>query len=403
MPARSAVLVSLACLGACAGTPPTTTTAPAAVPESAGAEPAVEAPAPAAPACVALEPAGPPPSILVTTWPEVHHPPRYDARGRRVILLDGLDAYGPLRVARIDPAGTTTDLGEGSDPRFFDGGVLYVEGIGSDDGHTTLVRILPDGTTERRPGGTGLLPGLGGPLPRWLSPFTRDGRFMAFADGCDEAESGCALVVYDHFPSFHGEDAPLERIELVPPRRPSQIFLSEDARVIAACTRDDGAEAGTLVWIDRARGERTTAPIAGRCAALSPTGDRILASEYDAERGLEVARPATGERTRLETGLRVAAAAFDACGTSVVVVGAVPDTDAQRALRLFLDGRAPQVLLESTGGAELAHVEIDERGWVLVASDEPGDAAHAFVVSLAGGAAAEWTVPGRVFDVALGP
>ena len=226
---------------------------------------------------------------------------------------------------------------------------------------------------------------------------------MAFARGCEEGEPECALLLYDHFPYYRGEDAPLDRIELAPPRLPDQIFLTEDASVVATCTREDGAEASTLVWIDRASRERTTALIAGRCAALSPTGDRILSSEYDAARGLELVLRATGEHLRIETGIRVAAAAFDACGTSVVVVGAVPDTDAQRALRLFFDGRPPQVLFATTGGPELGHVEVDERGWALIASDEINVPAHVFVVSLAGGPAAEWTVPGRVFGAALGP
>lgn len=77
---------------------------------------------------------------------------------------------------------------------------------------------------------------------------------------------------------------------------------------------------------------------------------------------------------------------------------------AQRALRVLFDGRPPGLLFERiAAGPELAHVEIDERGWVLIASSEPGEPAHVVVVLLGGGAAAEWTVPGRVFGAALGP
>lgn len=351
--------------------------------------------------CIVEEPSGPAPSILVASWPETPRPPTRDARGRRVIHLDGIDAYGPLRVLQIDSAGAATDLGEGSDPRFYDGAILYVEGPRAGDTPTTLVRLLPDGTIARSVGGTGLLSGLGGPVAPWQCPFTRDGRFMAFAGGCEDEGETCALMVYGRFPYGDGEDGRLDRIELTTRRRPNEVLLTEDASVAVTCTRTPDDE-GTLFWMNRRTSARANVPIAGRCLALAPEGDRVLATSSGEE--LELVHPSTGERSGIESSIHVSAAAFDACGTSAVVVGRSSDTNTQRALRLFFDGRAPTVLVEVPASEpEFTRVEVDARGWVLVSSDEPGVPAHVVVVSIAGGPAAEWTVPGRVFGATLGP
>jgi hypothetical protein len=396
------VLLALACLGGCARTAATASVAPSAGEEVAAAAerpvPEPDGPTGRAPSCAAAEPTGRAPSILVATWPETPRRRVRDARGRPVIELDGFDSgYGPLRVARIDARGLATDLGEGSDPRLHEGAILYRE---STDDRSTTVRILPDGAVERREGGTGRLPSFDGPAPWWQMPFTRDGRFMAFA-GCDDDGLGCALVVYDHFPVAE-DDAPLESVDLIPPIRPSDVLLTEDARVVAACTREDGSDRVGMLWVDRVSAERRTLRVPGRCRALSPSGDRVLVSDHETAQAWAVT-PASGERTPIDVGLRVSAAAFDRCGSSVVVVGAVPDAGVQRAVRWFFDGRAPLVLFETSGSPELLRVEVDERGWALAASDDPGHAAHVLVVSLGGGPPAEWTVPGRVFDTALGP
>jgi len=362
-----------------------------------GPVPEPEGPTGAAPSCAAAEPTGEAPSILVATWPETPRRPVRDARGRRVIELDGFDGYGPLRVARIDARGLATDLGEGSDPRMHEGAILYRE---STVDRSTTVRILPDGSVERRDGGTGRVPSLGGPQPWWQTPFTRDGRFMAGV-GCDDDGLGCALFVYDYFPRAEG-DAPLERVDLIPPIRPTDVLLTEDARVVAACTREDGSDVVGMLWVDRVSAERRTLRVPGRCRALSPSGDRVLVSDHGTAQAWAVT-PASGERTPIDVGLRVSAGAFDRCGSSVVVVGAVPHNGVPRAVRWFFDGRVLLVLFETSGSPELLRVEVDERGWALAASDEPGRAAHVLVVSLGGGPPAEWTVPGRVFDTALGP
>lgn len=364
-----------------------------------GGEENAEAPDVIGPTCVVAEPVGPAPSILVATWPEEPpRPPTRDARGRRVIYIDGLDSYGPLRVSVVDAAQTTTDLGEGSDPRMDGDAIVYLASPGSPQG-ATFVRVLPDGTEERRRGGTGLMEGLGGPVAFWQSPFTRDGRFMALAQWCEEDVMGeCAVAVFDRYPS--DGDEPIDVLGLERP--PSEILLSEGADVVAICTRAEGADGALLVW-NRAADAQTTLAITGRCHAMSPSGEHVLTASYDEETATLIAAGA-GTRTTIETGLHVSGAAFDACAQSVVLVGSVPGGTTQRVVRVFFDGRPPSVLLETTGpGRELTRVEVDARGWVLIASDEPGVAAHVFVVSLDGSNLTEWTVPGRVFGASLGP
>ena len=120
------------------------------------------------------------------------------------------------------------------------------------------MRLLPDGTSERSVGGTGLLPGLGGPVAPWHCPFTRDGRFMAFASGCEDGET-CALLVYTHFPYGDGEEGRLDRIALPSQTRPNEVLLSEDASVAVTCVRT--GDDGELFWMNRAIGERADVPI----------------------------------------------------------------------------------------------------------------------------------------------
>lgn len=407
---RRGAAIVLLCVAGCGpassspspSTPSPSTPSPSSTTETAGTESAPVA----ATECTPRSAEGPPPSILAATWPEAPPPERRDARGRRLIVLEEMDAYGPLHVMQVDATGGTTDLGEGSDPRLDEGAIVFLEQLPGEEA-TTLVRISPDGTRERRAGGTGCLSMLGGPMPFSSSPYGADGRFMAFARGCEEPGEGCAVVVHDHLPLE--DEAPLDRIELDPPRRPNQLLLTEDASVVVACTRV--GDAGTLLSVNRATHARATVPIAGRCLALSPSGDRVLVSVYDAP-FVELITPATGERLRIEVDLSAAGAAFDACGSSAVVVGAVAaEADGgsatsalERAARIFFDGRPSERLLETVvAGPELAHVEIDARGWVLVASDDVGVPAHVFVVPLGGGTPTEWTVPGRVYDVSLGP
>lgn len=86
-----------------------------------------------------------------------------------MIVLDPLDDYGPLQVSEVSAAGVWRLVADGSDPRMLpDGSLVYLESPATPA--RALVTIAPDGASTRRPGGAGLLVGLGAPFPAPPTP-----------------------------------------------------------------------------------------------------------------------------------------------------------------------------------------------------------------------------------------
>lgn len=359
-------------------------------------------PVPAEEVCVAAEPSGASPSILATVGPPpVSEAGRRAARRRGVILLDEIDGYGPLTVVRIDADGARTEIGPGESPRTDGADVVYLEL--AEDGSSTLVRLHPDGTVERRPGGTGLLGGLGGLAPFSSSPYTRDGAWMAaVTNGCTEAESSpCELVVYDALPRT--VDDAVERYPLAGPSwlRP-RVFSSADASVVAVCMPVE--DHAFVLAVERATRAMHRAPLSGACHALTPDGSRLAVVRPETSTGFDLVTLATGAIQHVETAEHVDAAAFDACGTSLVVVGHDDATGVQHVDRVLFDGRPWLRLLEAPGTPVLDTLEVDPRGWILAATDTSGTDATGWLVALGGGVpATEHHVEGRVYGVTLGP
>lgn len=359
--------------------------------------------APPAPACTLARAEGAPPDLLVEADPPPAPPPRpaRGAHGRRMIVLDEIDGYGPIHLYRASGDGVLTDLGAGSDPRWID--ARHWGYLVADLGARTASFVVVDdaGNVTRTEGGNGRVGGIGGPPVR-RSPFTRDGRFMAEPGECSEPTlaGDCVARVYDHYP-LSARDTPIDTVPLLLGRELFSLSISEDGARLATSYRDAPGEI-----FDRTTRHAVSPALEGLALALTP--DLSLALVVAVE-GIGASRVETARGTTeaIPTHLEVRAAAFDACAESVVLVGAAED-GAQRVERHFFDGRAPVVLLERADEPLFYRVEIDPRGWLLVLGDE-GDVEGRSVVTwtlpLAGGEARRTIIAheSAIWSVVLGP
>ncbi len=352
--------------------------------------PPIDAPAEpttVAPACVVPPPATEPPSVLIA-HEQPAPPPPPGPGGRRVIVLDAMDDYGPLHVSRVAPDGTRTYIAPGSDPRLGpDGAIVYAE-------------QGADGSLSR----AGRLGGFGAPLPFANGPFTRDGRHQLVARGACfelEGEEPCALDLFEDDPEMRGTAIAHVPVEVTSSSRP-RLFLSEDTAILGACIYE--RERPRYLRIDRARGTRTETPIAGSCRAFTDRGDAVLTVRH--EDGIsEITRASEERATVLSTSVRAEGAVFDRCGTAVYVVGPMLENPRRtRVERIDLASGEPTVLAEAaTDATPFERLSLDDRGWLLVSSDPSGEAARAWLVPIGGGDRVEHTLEGRIFDVTLGP
>lgn len=147
----------------------------------------------------------------------------------------------------------------------------------------------------------------------------------------------------------------------------------------------------------------------GRCRAFSADLGAALVVPEDGPGASVIELPSGEARALPVTVARVSAAAFDACGESVVVAGPARSEAAHtyRVERVFLDGRPPRTLHEAPiEGTELDALEVDDRGWVLATIDGASEAPSVWVTSLGGGTVHTLALGddiGRIYGVVLGP
>lgn len=413
--------------------PAPTSTEPA--PVAAGSEAARTDPTPppvSAPPECRIELAPEPPRLLVTHGatlragtsaapPPVRAPRprmRRDAQGRRVIELDCLDCI-VANVSLLAWDGAAILLGPGHSPRVQDGAIAWLQW--AEDGSPRLARRSPDGTIVLGPARAGAVPLIGGFARASAAPFTSDGRYQLSAcdresaDACEaDAARGAAIALYRDDPRFAGR--PIDRLGVTScsDRCRADLFLSEDATVLAGCVRaaqaTDASDDRHFLRVERASGERHDRLITGRCLAFDEHADRAivaLRSGAGTLAALELHDRRVPDAIALTSRTEVEAAAFTPCGEAVILAGPARDEELVRLERIDLARLEATTLLEAPLDPRADDFALEVgHGWiVLIASSTEGRGpARLWAIPIGGGEPRTLVLETEtLWDVTLGP
>jgi hypothetical protein len=382
-------------------------------------------PAAAVASACRVTPLADPPTILAAYGRELHAgvvdrgatTPRWTAP-RRVHPLDGCLDCVISNVALVDWSGRLVELGPGWSPRRLPTG--QAAWMVEDGQPAQLARREPDGAVRRVAPAAHAISLLGGFAPFRWAPFTPDGRYQLTAyDPADESQAGIgAIALYDDPDRQH----PIARLAEVDGRARTRfvdLFVGDDASVIAGCALPPGTHPDAPRWrfsrLDRGTGLRSDRAVSGRCVAFGPRAEQALVVERAwTEDDLRFVRAVVQRHDRdtplpLASRTDVQGAAFAPCGEAVFTIGpALEDAATVRIERFDVATARAELVLE----APLEHawtdfaLLVDTRGWLVAVATPAFDfvTARAWAIPLAGGAPRSLALhTDELHELVLGP
>ncbi|MCA9577600.1 MAG: hypothetical protein KC668_19320 [Myxococcales bacterium] len=337
-------------------------------------------------------------------------PPRRRRGGRPVIQLDCIDCIDVTDIVRLAAHGEPVNFGRGVDPRALpDGSFVYAEELSS--AQQTLVRVAPDGTVSRTPGGATRPVGFGAMLPVHRAPRSPDGRLALTPERCDERRGECQLALYRD--DLGQERPPLMSVPFSLQYGSYYLALAADGSAFSGCVGPNAGRPGAWLWVDVASGETWQREVSAYCSYIDMPQQRALTRD-----GRTVTAYARlGSPTSVEASVFPSQTVLSACGDSVFVAGRTegtgpnapaPDTPAPVVVeRIPLDGGERTVLATWPTGPshDVVALELDERGWLMVLVTNEAEEAQLWLVPTSGRQQpTPIAVPsGRVHTAVLGP
>ncbi|MCA9579440.1 MAG: hypothetical protein KC668_28620 [Myxococcales bacterium] len=337
-------------------------------------------------------------------------PPPRRRGGRRVIQIGCMDCIEDTDIVRLAANGEPLTIGPGVDPRMLpDGAFAYAEHLSTPQ--QTVVRVAPDGSVSRTPGGATRPAGFGSMLPLYLAPRTPDGRLALTPERCDERHGECQLALYRD--DLEQERPPLLSVPFSLQEGAYRLALAADGSAFSGCVGPRAGRPGAWLWVDVASGETWQREVSAYCAHIDMQLQRVLTADgrtvsvYDR----------LGASTSVEASVFPSRTLLSACGDSVFVAGRVEgpepgapalDTPAPVVVeRISLHGGERTVLATWPTGPshEVVALELDERGWLMVLVTRQDEEAQLWLVPTSGPQPPRpVSVPsGRVYTAVLGP
>ena len=358
--------------------------------------------------CEEPAPVASPPSVLLALHVPPPPPPPPRRGERRIIELECMDCMESTDIVRVAANGAPVTLGPGVDPRMLpDGSFAYAEEVFTPQ--QTLVRVAPDGTVSRTPGGATLPAGVSGMLPLHRAPRTPDGRLLLTPERCDEHTWACQLALYRH--GLDHVRPPLITVPFSLEEGAYYLALAADGSAFSGCVGPRGGRPGAWLWVDVASGETWQREVSADCAYIDVQQQRALTRSGHTV----TAYGRIGAPTSVEASVFPSRTLLSACGDSVFVAGRIEGPERGTSVpdapvvveRISLDGGERTILATWPTGPyhDVVALELDERGWLMVLVAQQHQDAELWLVPTSG---PQQTTPvalpsGRVYMAVLGP